>query len=66
MLVNIWMRCGFVIYENKEEIHSLYRSPNIRGWSEKFPTKPNIAVKLGTSDRWVGTRTGAGVISTLV
>ena len=38
----------------------------ISRWSEKFPTQPTTDVKLGTSDRWVGTRTRVDVTSTLV
>ena len=38
----------------------------LRRWFEKFSTKPKTDVKLGTSGRWVGTRTGAGVTSTLL
>ena len=34
--------------------------------SEKFLNNPKTDVKLGTSGRWVGTGTGAGVTSTLV
>ena len=38
----------------------------IRGWSEKFPTLPTTDEKLRTRSCWVGTRTGAGVTSTVV
>ena len=38
----------------------------LRRQGEKFSTKPTTEVKLGTSGRWVETRTGAGVTATLV
>ena len=41
-------------------------SEHIRMQGEKFSTKPTTDVKLGTSGRWVGTQTGAGVTATLV
>jgi hypothetical protein len=34
--------------------------------SSKFLAQPTTDKKLGTSGRWVGTRTGAGVTSTVV
>ena len=36
------------------------------GQGEKFSAYPKTDVKLGTRGRWIGTRTGTGVTSTLL